>query len=175
MDGGGAGWPSHRPCCHASGGDPAGHAPAVTRSSFGAALGCCCVAVDSSVQPGASSAAGSHRPPHAPAPALGRLHVPPPRVQGSLGKSHCSTFSSSSVKQMQLSPVAVKVDCGYLFEALSSSERWLRGPAGARGRGVANAGTNPAAAVIGKARGAAGAVPGAQRAALRPSSDPGAS
>lgn len=36
-----------------------------------------------------------------------------------LGKPHPSAFSSSSGKQMQLSPVAGKADWGYLFEALS--------------------------------------------------------
>lgn len=46
-----------------------------------------------------------------------------------LGKSHRSTFSSSSGKQMQLSPVAGKADWGYLFEALSG------GCGGRRGRG----------------------------------------
>lgn len=47
---------------------------------------------------------------------------------GSLSKSHCSTFSSSSVKQMQLSPVAARAGCRYLFEAR------FPGPAG-RGAG----------------------------------------
>lgn len=40
MEGGSTGWPPHRPHCHASGEDPAWHAPGVTWSSLGAALGC---------------------------------------------------------------------------------------------------------------------------------------
>lgn len=51
------------------------------------------------------------------------------RTFRALGKSHCSAFSSSSGKQMQLSPVAGKADWGYLFEALSG------GCGGRRGRG----------------------------------------
>lgn len=61
----------------------------------------------------------------------------PGRTFQALGKSHRSTFSSSSGKQMQLCPVAGKADWGYLFEAF---ERRLRGPEGAGGRGVANSG-----------------------------------
>lgn len=43
----------------------------------------------------------------------------PSHTLQALGKTHRSTFSSSSGKQMQLSPVAGRADWGYLFEALS--------------------------------------------------------
>lgn len=112
-------------------GGPSLTCPRGDRSSLGAALGRHSVSVGSSIQPGYGLAppspyAGPGTCPAAHAPAAG---------PGSLGKSHCSTFSSSSVKQMQLSPVAGRVDCRYLFEALSSSEGRLLGPAG-RGAGV---------------------------------------